>query len=190
MFLTGAWRWLVPISELPVVRERLQGVDADLRRAGAEAAVGGLEGVGDGDRVGHGSLLSSSGDQDLTALSAQLGCLPILAPPRPLPRARSPAWTSAATAFTDPVAQALVAELQQEFVVRYGGPDETPLDPTQFDPPARCVLRRRAPVDDVGRSPRGPGGCRPDVAALGGTVAAEIKRMYVVPRAQRRGSPG
>ena len=28
---------------------------------------------------------------------------------------------------------------------------------------------------------------RSDVAALGGTVAAEIKRMYVVPKAQRRG---
>jgi GNAT superfamily N-acetyltransferase len=88
------------------------------------------------------------------------------------------------TAFTDPVAQALVAELQQEFVVRYGGPDETPLDPTQFDPPSGAFF-----VGWLEGEPLATGAWRrrPDVTVLGGTVAAEIKRMYVVPRGQRRG---
>jgi GNAT superfamily N-acetyltransferase len=93
------------------------------------------------------------------------------------------------TSFTDPVAQALVAELQQEFVVRYGGPDETPLDPSVFEPPSGAFFVGWASV--AGRDPRAvaTGGWRfrPDVAVLGGTVAAEIKRMYVVPPAQRRG---
>ena len=88
------------------------------------------------------------------------------------------------TAFTDPVAQALIAELQQEFVVRYGGPDETPLDPAYFEPPSGSFF-----VGWVDDEPLATGAwrMRPDVAALGGSVAAEIKRMYVVPRAQRRG---
>jgi ribosomal protein S18 acetylase RimI-like enzyme len=88
------------------------------------------------------------------------------------------------TAFTDPVAQALIAELQQEFVVRYGGPDETPIDPSQFDPPDGAFF-----VGWVEDEPVATGAwrLRPDVTALGGTAAAEIKRMYVVPQAQRRG---
>ncbi len=86
--------------------------------------------------------------------------------------------------FGDPVVQALVAELQQEFVVRYGGPDETPLDLAMFDPPAGAFLL--GTVDFV---PVAMGGWRrrPDVVALGGSVAAEIKRMYVVPPARSRG---
>ena len=88
------------------------------------------------------------------------------------------------TAFTEPVAQALVAELQQEFVVRYGGPDETPLDPAVFEPPAGAFF-----VGWLDGTPVATGAWRfrPDVSALGATVAAEIKRMYVVPRMQRRG---
>ena len=88
------------------------------------------------------------------------------------------------TAFTEPVAQALVTELQQEFVVRYGGPDETPLDPAVFEPPAGAFF-----VGWLDGTPVATGAWRfrPDVSALGATVAAEIKRMYVVPRMQRRG---
>ena len=37
--------------------------------------------------------------------------------------------------FGHPDAVRLVAEVQQEYVVRYGGMDETPLDPVMFDPP-------------------------------------------------------
>ncbi|HET6560823.1 MAG TPA: GNAT family N-acetyltransferase [Marmoricola sp.] len=86
--------------------------------------------------------------------------------------------------FGDPVVQALVAELQQEFEVRYGGPDETPLDITMFDPPAGAFF-----LGTLGSAPVAMGGwrLRPDVAALGRSVAAEIKRMYVVPTARGRG---
>jgi GNAT superfamily N-acetyltransferase len=92
------------------------------------------------------------------------------------------------TPFTDPVAQALVAELQQEFVVRYGNPDETPLDPAQFDAPSGAFFVGWVDLGG-GSEPVSTGAwrLRPDVTALGGRVAAEVKRMYVVPRAQRRG---
>ena len=88
------------------------------------------------------------------------------------------------TAFDDPDVRALVEELQQEFVVRYGGPDVTPLQPGAFDPPSGAFF-----VGRVGGAPVAMGGwrLRPDIRALGGTTAAEVKRMYVVPRAQRRG---
>ena len=39
-------------------------------------------------------------------------------------------------AFTHADAQLLVAEVQAEYVARYGGPDDTPMDPTVFDEPA------------------------------------------------------
>jgi GNAT superfamily N-acetyltransferase len=86
--------------------------------------------------------------------------------------------------FGDPVVQSLVAELQQEFVVRYGGPDETPLDVTMFDPPHGAFL-----LGVVDTEPVAMGGWRrrPDVTALGRSVAAEIKRMYVAPAARGRG---
>jgi GNAT superfamily N-acetyltransferase len=86
--------------------------------------------------------------------------------------------------FGDPVVQALVAELQQEFTRRYGGPDGTVLDPAMFDPPAGAFF-----VGFSSGTPVAMGGWRkrPDVSALGCSVAAEIKRMYVVPGAQRRG---
>jgi GNAT superfamily N-acetyltransferase len=88
------------------------------------------------------------------------------------------------TPFEDPVVQALVDELQAEFTVRYGGPDHTPLDTTMFDPPSGAFL-----VGWAEERPVATGGWRrrPDVKALGGTVAAEIKRMYVVPAARGRG---
>ncbi len=86
--------------------------------------------------------------------------------------------------FGDPLVQALVAEIQREFVVRYGSPDETPLDVTMFDPPAGAFL-----LGTLEGEPVAMGGWRrrPDVVALGGSVAAEIKRMYVVPAARGRG---
>ena len=86
--------------------------------------------------------------------------------------------------FGDPDVVRLVADLQQEFVHRYGGPDETALSVDTFDDPSGAFFLAR----DQG-IPVAMGGWRfrSDVAALGGTVAAEIKRMYVVPKAQRRG---
>ena len=86
--------------------------------------------------------------------------------------------------FGDPVVQAMVAEIQQEFVVRYGGPDETPLDVATFEPPAGAFF-----VGTVDGQHVAMGGWRfrPDVVALGGSRAAEIKRMYVAPAARRLG---
>ena len=73
-------------------------------------------------------------------------------------------------AYTDPVVRALEAELQQEYVERYGGVDETPIDPAQFAPPGGLFL-----VGFVGAEPVASGGFRRHDDA-----AAEIKRMYVV----------
>jgi GNAT superfamily N-acetyltransferase len=80
--------------------------------------------------------------------------------------------------FDDAVVQALVAEVQAEFVERYGGPDATQLSASMFEPPAGAFL-----VGRVGERAVAMGGwrLRPDVQALGGRVAAEIKRMYVEP---------
>ena len=86
--------------------------------------------------------------------------------------------------FTDPDALLLIDEVQAEYVVRYGSPDETPLDPTYFDPPDGAFF-----LGYRGGVPSAMGGWRfrPDVTALDRAVAAEIKRMYVVPAARRTG---
>ncbi len=84
--------------------------------------------------------------------------------------------------YRDPDAVALVARVQEEYVDRYGGPDETPVDPSMFDPPEGLFMV--AYLDGV---PVGTGAWRrTPVLALGGSLGAEIKRMYVVP--ERRGS--
>ncbi len=87
-------------------------------------------------------------------------------------------------AFTDPDAQLLVAEVQAEYVTLYGGPDNTPLDPTMFDAPSGAFF-----VAYVGGAPAAMGGwrLRPDVVRLEGRLSAEIKRMYVAPSGRRRG---
>ena len=86
--------------------------------------------------------------------------------------------------FGHPDVVHLVAELQQEFVLRYGGPDETVLSVDSFDDESGQFFLGHADGQPVGI---GGWRLRRDVAALGGTLAAEIKRMYVVPAAQRRG---
>ena len=84
--------------------------------------------------------------------------------------------------YGDPDAVALVARVQEEYVERYGSPDETPVDPAMFDPPEGLFLV--AYLDGV---PVGTGAWRRSpVRALGGSAAAEIKRMYVVP--EQRGT--
>ncbi len=89
-----------------------------------------------------------------------------------------------AVAFDHPDAAALVAQVQAEYVDRYGGPDETPLEQGVFEPPSGAFF-----VGYLDGVPVATGGwrTRPDVAALGRTRAAEVKRMYVVPTARRRG---
>lgn len=74
-------------------------------------------------------------------------------------------------------AQSLVEAVQQEYVERYGGPDETPVDGADFDPPAGAFLVGR--VDGT-------------LVACGGIRrvdddTAEIKRMYVTSAARRQG---
>ncbi len=79
--------------------------------------------------------------------------------------------------FLDADVQRLVAEVQQEYVVRYGGPDEAPVEPGQFAPPDGLFLLGL--LDSV---PVATGAWRmlePGVA--------EIKRMYVAAAGRRRG---
>ncbi|WP_414813216.1 GNAT family N-acetyltransferase [Nocardioides sp. Root1257] len=74
-------------------------------------------------------------------------------------------------------------EVQAEYVVRYGGPDETPLDPLMFEPPAGSFF-----VGYVDGEPVATGAWRrTTVAALGTDATAEIKRMYVATSARGRG---
>jgi len=82
----------------------------------------------------------------------------------------SPDFVLRALAYTDPVIRALEAELQQEYVERYGGEDETPVDPAEFAPPEGVFL-----VGFAGAEPVASGGFRRH-----DDDAAEIKRMYVV----------
>jgi len=83
-----------------------------------------------------------------------------------------------------PDAQVLIEAVQAEYVVRYGGPDDTPIEPGEFDPPRGAffvVYRDGTPVG-MGAWRR-----RSDVTALGTRRTAEVKRMYVAPAARRTG---
>ena len=85
--------------------------------------------------------------------------------------------------YGHPDALALVREVQQVYVERYGSEDETPLDPLMFEPPTGSFF-----VGSLGRDPVATGAWRRhDVPALGLGATAEVKRMYVTPRAQRAG---
>jgi ribosomal protein S18 acetylase RimI-like enzyme len=79
--------------------------------------------------------------------------------------------------YDDPLAAKLIAELQAEYVTRYGGPDETPVEPGEFVPPDGLFLVGSLDGDAVAA-----GGWRQV-----GNGIAEIKRMYVAERARRRG---
>jgi GNAT superfamily N-acetyltransferase len=79
--------------------------------------------------------------------------------------------------YQDPVVRALEAELQQEYVERYGGHDETPVDDGQFDPPEGMFL-----VGFIGSEPVASGGFRRFDDGV-----AEIKRMYVSHHHRREG---
>ena len=86
-------------------------------------------------------------------------------------------------AITHPDAQLLVEAVQEEYVSRYGGRDESPVDPRDFEDPLGQFF-----VGYLDDAPVTTGAWRrSSVEALGTGVTAEIKRMYVVPAAQRRG---
>ena len=80
-------------------------------------------------------------------------------------------------AFESPQSQALVAEVQQEYVRRYGGPDETRVDPAEFAAPDGTFL-----VALVGGETIGCAGLRRH-----GDGAVEVKRMFVRVEHRRRG---
>jgi GNAT superfamily N-acetyltransferase len=79
--------------------------------------------------------------------------------------------------YDGPVARELIAAVQQEYVERYGGPDDSPVDPLDFTPPRGCFV-----VAYDGAEAVATGGLRP---AEDG--AMEIKRMYVRPEWRGRG---
>ena len=77
----------------------------------------------------------------------------------------------------------LVDRVQEFYVERYGDPDDDPTTPSMFEKPSGAYFL--AYLDGV---PVASGAWRrSDEAALGAPVTAEIKRMYVVPEAQRQG---
>jgi GNAT superfamily N-acetyltransferase len=87
-------------------------------------------------------------------------------------------------AIDHPDAQLLIEEVQQEYVVRYGGRDDTPMDAAEFTPPAGAFYvgyRDGVPVMT------GAWRFRDDVTLLGSPRPAEVKRMYVVAQARRQG---
>ena len=82
-----------------------------------------------------------------------------------------------AVPYDDPLARDLVGRVQQEYVDRYGGPDEAAVDPAEFVPPAGLFL-----VAEVDGEPAGCGAWRRH-----GDGEVEIKRVYVVPAFRRLG---
>lgn len=92
--------------------------------------------------------------------------------------------TVAACRLDDPDVLEMIEEVQQEYVRRYGGPDDTPLFVGEFVPPAGVMFVAR-----LGDRAVGMGGWRAHDTDGDGILAgdAEIKRMYVRPTAQRRG---
>ncbi|MFI1969688.1 GNAT family N-acetyltransferase [Streptomyces cinnamoneus] len=88
-------------------------------------------------------------------------------------------------AYDHPDAVKLSEQVQLEYVERYGGGDDTPLDPAQFAPPRGLYLI----AYDAGGTPLATGGWRAMERGAEGYADgdAELKRMYVVPRARGRG---
>jgi GNAT superfamily N-acetyltransferase len=89
-----------------------------------------------------------------------------------------------AVGYDHPDAARLIEEVQQEYMVRYGGRDDSPADPAEFAPPGGFFL-----VGYLGGVGVVCGGWRahgPDVGT-GASADAEIKRMYVTPAARNRG---
>lgn len=86
--------------------------------------------------------------------------------------------------ITHPDAALLVEEVQEEYVRRYGGRDETPIDPAYFEAPRGAFFVGYC--DDVPVA-TGAWRRRTDVEVDGTSETAEIKRMYVAPLARRTG---
>jgi GNAT superfamily N-acetyltransferase len=85
--------------------------------------------------------------------------------------------TLAETPYDSPLAEELLAEVQQEYVVRYGGPDASPMDGSEFLPPSGVFL-----VAAAGGATVGCAGLRRH-----DDETVEIKRMYVRAAHRRAG---
>lgn len=87
-------------------------------------------------------------------------------------------------AISDPDAQVLIEAVQEEYVVRYGSRDVSPIDHSEFVAPnGAFFLGYLDGVPVVSGAWRR----RDDVHVAGTTVTAEVKRMYVVPSARGLG---
>ncbi len=87
--------------------------------------------------------------------------------------------------FSSTAAAQLVAEVQAEYVARYGGPDETPVAEEEFSSPRGIFI-----IGFVSENGGSVDGGVPVACAGVRMVAegvAELKRMYVRPQARRRG---
>ena len=84
----------------------------------------------------------------------------------------------------DPDAQLLIEAVQEEYVARYGGRDESPIDHAEFAAPNGAFF-----VGHLDGTPVVSGAWRrrDNVEFAGTTNTAEIKRMYVVPAARGLG---
>ncbi len=100
----------------------------------------------------------------------------------------APALRLVRVGYGHPDATRLVEEVQREYVVRYGSPDVAPLDPLMFEPPTGSFFVGYRDAPDGTAEPVATGAWRRvDLTVLGVTRTAELKRMYVSPRAQRAG---
>ena len=92
-------------------------------------------------------------------------------------------WRIERLPITHPDAALLVEEVQGEYVARYGGRDDTPIDPTYFEEPNGAFF-----VGYLDGRPVATGAWRrrTDVLVDGTSLTAEVKRMYVAPRARGR----
>ena len=88
--------------------------------------------------------------------------------------------------YDHPDAQRLIAEVQAEYVQRYGGPDSSPVDPRDFQPPQGLFA-----VGYLAGEPVATGGWRrhhdEDRQTSWAAPAAEVKRMYVTTTRRGRG---
>lgn len=85
--------------------------------------------------------------------------------------------------YDHPDAIALRHDLQQFYVERYGGPDNAPVDPSEFRPPRGASF-----VGYLDGRPVASGSWHSvDVNRFETTKVAEIKRVHVAPNLRRRG---
>lgn len=95
-----------------------------------------------------------------------------------------PALRLARVRIDHPDAMRLVAEVQQEYVVRYGGPDRSPIDVEEFAGDRGVFL---VGYDDDVAVATGAWRRHEPVAGVSARDVAEIKRMYVAASHRRRG---